>query len=172
MIIRSATEEDCRAIATVQVNSYRTAYASLMPAEYLAAFSIDEQEQDWITLLRAGRELLLVAQNDEGQVIGYALSKRTAKEEQGYDCELVAMHINRDFHRQGAGRLLLAETARRMHTLGCRSLGLWVLDGNPACGFYEHLGGMAHGEQFFEIAEFNLRRRVVGYLWEHIEDLF
>jgi len=45
MLIRNATVDDCKAIATVKVNSYRTAYASLMPAEYLANFSIDEQDK-------------------------------------------------------------------------------------------------------------------------------
>src|SRR3972149_4692553 len=99
MIIRNAIEEYCRAIATVQVNSYHTAYAPLMPAEYLAAFSINDQEQDWLELLRASLEVVLVAQNDAGQVIGYALSKPTPKEERGYDCELIALHVNRDFHR-------------------------------------------------------------------------
>ena len=53
--------------------------------------------------LLANREVLLVAQNDEGQVIGYALSKPTPKVERGYDCELVAMHVPREFHRQGSG---------------------------------------------------------------------
>ena len=129
----------------------------------LAAFSIDDQEQDWLDLQRLNRDVLLVAENVQGQVIGYALSKPTPDEKRCYDCELIALHVNRDFHRQGAGRELLAETARRMHVLGSRSLGLWVLDGHPPCGFYEHLGGQAHGEQFFEIAEFN-RRCEVGYL--------
>jgi hypothetical protein len=58
-----------------------------------------------------------------------------------------------------------------MQASGCRSLGLWVLDGNPACQFYERLGGKPNGEQFFEIEELNLRRREVGYRWENIIDL-
>jgi len=37
MLVRNATFADCAAIARLQVNSYRSAYASLMPAEYLAA---------------------------------------------------------------------------------------------------------------------------------------
>jgi len=79
-------------------------------------------------------------------------------------------HVN--FTAREAGRALLAETARRMYALGRRSLSLWVLDGNPACGFYEHLGGKANGETFFEIEELKLRRREAGYIWERIEDLF
>jgi ribosomal protein S18 acetylase RimI-like enzyme len=170
--VRAATLQDCAAIARVQVNSYRSAYSDLMPAEYQTGFSCADQEQDWADWILGDSELLLVAENDQGAIIGYALSKHSAGEEANYDCEILALHVNQIFHRQGAGRALVAETARRMYAEGCRSLGLWVLEGNPACGFYEHLGGRPNGERFFEIEELRLRRREVGFLWERIEDLF
>jgi len=171
-MIRAAKLSDAAGIAWVQINSYRTAYAPLMPAEYLAAFSYEEQEQDWKKLIGEGSDLLLIAEDEAGQIVGYALSRLIPSGQANYDCELAALHINRSCHRQGIGRALVAETAWRMHRQGCRSLGLWILDGNPACGFYEHLGGKTNGEQFFEIEELKLRRREVGYLWERIEDLF
>ena len=167
MNIRTATFEDCAAIARVQVNSYHAAYAALMPAEYLAAFSYEEQEQDWKDLLQSGQDTLLVAENLAGEVIGYALSRPTPQA--SYDCELVALHIDRDWQRQGIGRGLFHETARRMGALGCRSLGVWVLEGNLARGFYEYLGGQENGEQFFEIEELHLRRREVGYRWDNLK---
>ena len=170
-MIRKAAFSDCGNIAHVQVDSYRSAYASLMPAEYLAVFSYEEQERDWNEFLKAGEGLLLVAE-EQGQVIGYACSHQLFGKDHPFDCEMDALHVNRDFQHRGAGRALIAETARRMHALGCRSLGLFVLDGNPATGFYERLGGQPYGEQFFEMQEFILRRREVGYRWERIEDLF
>jgi GNAT superfamily N-acetyltransferase len=51
-----------------------------------------------------------------------------------FDCELIALHVDRDHHRAGNGRALIAETARRIHAVGCRSIGLWVMEGNPAFG--------------------------------------
>jgi ribosomal protein S18 acetylase RimI-like enzyme len=84
---------------------------------------------------------------------------------------MTAIHVHPGHHRQGAGRQLMVELARRMKQAGCRSLGLWVLEGNPACGFYEHLGGRENGEQFFEIDAFNLKRREIGFIWDRIEDL-
>ena len=168
----TASLADCAAIARIQVDSYRGAYASLMPAEYLDAFSYAEQEQDWKDWLQAERDLLLVAENDQGSIIGYALVQLVHGEERSFDCELVALHVNRAFHRQGAGRALMAEAARRMQAQGCHSFGLWVMDGNPAIAFYERLGGQMIGEHFFEIEELHLRRREVGYVWERIEDLY
>jgi ribosomal protein S18 acetylase RimI-like enzyme len=169
--IRDAVVQDCAGIARVQVDSYRGAFAGLMPAEYLQIFTYEEQTQDWQDLIQSSPDLLLVAEGAEGQVVGYALAKQGFVLNLNSDCELVALHVNRDCHRQGIGRALMSETARRMQAAGCRSLGLWVLEGNPACLFYEHLGGKEHGEQFFEIEELHLRKREVGYRWEKIEDL-
>lgn len=173
MIIRLAQAADCAAIAQIQIDSYRTAYSPLMPAEYLAAFSYAEQEQDWKDLLARGGvgELLFVAEA-EGQVCGYLLARQTARAATGFDGEVVALHVRPGAYRRGIGRALLGEAARRLHGLGCASLNLWVLEGNPARGFYEHLGGRPAGEQFFEIEELNLRRREVGYAWEDIRVLF
>ena len=172
MNIRTAELKDCAALARIQVNSYRTAYAGLMPPAYLAAFSYEEQELDWANLLKTSPDLLLVAEEDPGRVVGYALARQTLRDETGFDCELVALHVAREQHRRGYGRALVSEAARRMHAQGCRSLNLWVLDGNPARQFYEHLGGVAYGEQFHEIEELSHRFREVGYAWEKIEDLF
>lgn len=178
MNLRLATPSDCSAVAHIQVDSYRTAYASLMPADYLAAFTYEEQEQDWRDLLARGRagEYLIVAEAAPGDIRGYALVRQMPPAEDGapprFDCELVALHVRPGLHRQGTGRALVADSARRMHALGCRSLGLWVLDGNPACHFYEHMGGVRRGEQFFEVDDAGATRREIGYVWDDITRLF
>ncbi len=194
MITRLATPSDCSAIARTQIESYRAAYKDLMPPEYLAAFSYAEQEQDWRDLLAANRagELLIVAegppgaeetgaqgagepgsgaQSARGKILGYALVRQVDPAKTGFDCELVSLHVRPGGYRQGTGRALVADAARRMHALNCRSLGLWVLDGNPARHFYERLGGVRRGEQFFELDE-TTRRREIGYVWDDITTLF
>ena len=172
MLVRHATYADCPAIARMQIESYRTAYADLMPPEYLASFSYEDQQQDWENWFRSNQDLLLVATGEEGQFVGYALARKLDSTEHPFDCELMALHVSASMTRQGAGRLLFSEVARQMHAQGCRSLTLWMLEGNPARGFYERLGGREQGEQYFEIPELKLRRREVGFVWPRIEDLF
>lgn len=172
MLIRNAVISDSAAIAKIQVDSYRSAYAILMPQKYLDAFSYADQAQDWKDWLEDERGLVLVAEIAPGNIIGYLVVEQTRQEEARYDCEVVALHVNREYHRQGAGRALMAEAARKMQALGCRSLGLWVMDGNPAAGFYERLGGQPIGEKFFEIEELNVSCRELGYDWKRIEDLY
>jgi GNAT superfamily N-acetyltransferase len=170
--VRPATLADCSAVARIQVDSYRGAYAALTPAKYIDSFSYSEQEQEWKDWLQAGQGLLLVAESERGTITGYALTLPLLDENRSFDCEVIALYVNQVFHRQGAGRALMADAARRMRLQGCHSLGLWVMEGNPAASFYERLGGQPCGEHFFEIEELHLRERIVGYVWPNIETLF
>lgn len=47
MKIRSATFEDCRAVAEVHVESWQNAYRGTLPEEYLASLSVAERETMW-----------------------------------------------------------------------------------------------------------------------------
>ena len=52
MHVRKAEVEDSAGMARVQVDSYRTAYAGIMPQDYLDHFTYEEQAQDWRDFLR------------------------------------------------------------------------------------------------------------------------
>jgi hypothetical protein len=71
--IRQANLEDCPTIAQVQVDSYRTVYADFFPQTFLDRFTYEEQTQDWRALLTGqARDLLYVAETEDGEIIGYA----------------------------------------------------------------------------------------------------
>jgi ribosomal protein S18 acetylase RimI-like enzyme len=136
----------------LQVDSYRTAYAGLLPEDYLAAFSYTEQEQDWRDLFASDQvECLYVAESDGGDLVGYALGQGAETENLPYQCELVALHVRPEFQRQGIGQQLFTAIAEWFAGQGIQSLFLWVLADNPARGFYEHLGGHKAGERRFAI---------------------
>jgi hypothetical protein len=74
--IRDAQVSDAAGLAKVQVDSYRTAYAGILPDDYLAHFTYEEQTQDWRDLIAAGgSNILLVAPDASGEVVGYALAR-------------------------------------------------------------------------------------------------
>jgi len=142
--IREANPGDCASIAHVQVDSYRNAYAGILPQEYLAHFTYEEQEQDWRDLLSADQhDLLYVAENDSGDIVGYALGRAQGDQDTSYDSELVALHVRRSYQRQGIGKRLIAAVAERLKQQGCRSLMLWVLDKNPVRSFTNGWGDNA-----------------------------
>jgi chloramphenicol 3-O phosphotransferase len=143
-LIRPAHLDDCPALAHLQVDSFRTTYFDLVPQGALDHFTYAEQEQDWREFLQAELEdILLVAENDLGEIIGYALARPGLTDVPPFDSELVSLHVRRIHQGRGVGKALFWAIAQQMLSKGCSSLVLWVLEHNrSARGFYEHLGGI------------------------------
>jgi len=166
--IRLAKVEDSAALAQIQVNSYRIAYAGLLPQEYLDHFSYEEQTQDWKDLLGdTMTDVLYVAENATGDIVGYAVGRPGLTNLEGYDCELVSLHVRRDDQRQGIGRRLFTATAAWLQARGCTSLMMWVLKQNPSRAFYEQLGGKLIGEQTIMLGD-DVQAIEVAYGWPEI----
>ena len=146
--IRRATINDSAGIARVQVDSYRTAYAGIFSPAYLEHFTVEEQMQDWYDwMMNRPRDLLYVAQTDNGEIVGYVLGRPGLTKIAPYDSELVAMHVRQAYQKQGIGRSLFQKVAEQLRQQGCASLMLWVLEKNPARSFYEKLSGQQVGTQ-------------------------
>lgn len=180
MLIRPAQPADSPQLARIQVDSFRTAYAPIFPADYLAQFSYEEQEQDWRDLLTAPMsDFLLVAENGNGEILGYALGRPgrsrpgRSSDTLGYDGELVSLHVRRPDHRQGVGRALVQAVAGRFQQLGAASMMLWVLADNPARHFYEKLGGrlLPDQKEWGGNAEYGLQVVEVAYGWSDLAGL-
>lgn len=173
MEIRQATLADSAGIAKIQVDSYRTAYAGILPAAYLEHFTYEEQAQDWRDWLSAKPQLLYVAVAESQEVIGYALGQHSADELAPYESELVALHVGKRFQGKGIGRRLFAAVSEELAAHGRRSLFLWMLADNPARGFYEKLGGKYVGEKAWQNnAYFGTKISEVAYGWLDIKELF
>lgn len=171
MQIRKAIVADCPGIARVQVDSYRSAYAGLLPQRYLDQFSYEEEAQDWRNLLSSStQDCLYVAVTEADEVIGYALGRPLGSQASAYTCELVALHVRKAYQRQGVGRGLVAAIANHLYQQGCSSLCLAVLRGNPASAFYEHLGGHRIGEQAIKLGD-EITAVEVVYGWQDITQL-
>lgn len=170
MRTRYAIPGDSAALATIQITSYRTAYAAVMPASYLEQFSHVEESQDWYELLtNATTDLLYVAELDDHQVVGYALGRHGPIVGYSYTSELVALHVLPTFHRRGIGRQLFAAIVTAMRQHGADSLLLWTLAANPLRQWYERLGGQFVAEQLLDIDGVDVIE--VAYGWPDIDQL-
>jgi GNAT superfamily N-acetyltransferase len=175
MKIRPVRLDDSPQLARIQVDSYRTAYAPIFPADYLAQFSYEEQEQDWRDLLAAPtNDFLLVAEDGTGELFGYTLGRPGQSEDiVGYDGELVSLHVRQMYQGKGIGRGLVQAVAGRFRELGLASMMLWVLADNPARHFYEKLGGqlLAAEKPWSSNEEYNLHVVEVAYGWPDLKQL-
>src|SRR5690348_10756699 len=135
--VRPARIEDAHSIAYVQVESWKTTYAGIVPESYLASLSPESRTESWKKQFD-GATLILVAQDEDktgvfGFVCGGALRDPIA----GYDAELYAIYLLEQKQREGVGRTLVRKLADALRGKGYRSLIVWVLERNPSLGFYK-----------------------------------
>lgn len=167
--VRSARLGDARAIAQVQVASWRSTYRGLVPADYLAAMTVEEHSARWIRLLQepAHLELTFVAETDE-EVVGFAMGGREREGDHRYRGELYAIYLLREAQGLGYGRSLVSAVAAGLLRLRLTSMLVWVLRGNwRARGFYERLGGVYLREHELDLgAGFSVIE--VAYGWDDV----
>ena len=170
--IRAARPADARAMARVHVDSWRTAYEGIVPADFLAGLSYDSREAWWEQVLTMERPgvLSLVAETGSGDLVGLA---GTGPEREGnptYRAELYVIYLLAEYQRQGLGRRLFSASVRRLLRGGFNSLLVWVLKDNlGACRFYESIGGRQVGYKTITIGGADLVE--VSYGWKDIGDL-
>ncbi len=129
--VRPAREDDAEAIAGVHVETWRHAYAGLLPQEVLDGLSRRRQTRRWRRAIRDPEaELGQVFVADGGGIAGFGSASR----ETG---EITTLYVLPEAQRRGIGRSLFC----RMVEFLDGPVSLWVLDGNPAAGFYTRLGG-------------------------------
>jgi len=143
--IRPAQPDDVRAIARVHVESWRTTYTGIMPDEALANLTVEDREQMWSASLSrihagASSSCLFVAEEND-QIVGFACGGRERGDHPVYKGELYAIYLLKAYQRQGIGRALAQAVVHRLLDDGYSTMLIWVAAQNPACRFYEALGG-------------------------------
>ena len=140
--IREATPDDAAGVARVHIESSRATYGGLLPEEALAAMTFEKRLSNWSKTLGGGEggEFVFVAEA-EGQIVGFASGGPEREGDADFDGELYTVYLLPEQQRRGAGRRLFRAVAERLARLGFRSMMVWVLEENPACRFYEALGG-------------------------------
>jgi ribosomal protein S18 acetylase RimI-like enzyme len=141
--IRKAQPQDAPAIAKVHVESWRTTYAGIIASEFLAALSVEERERMWLEALSASPASvsLYVAETAEGEMVGFAAAGPEREGDTIYRGEVYAIYLLKNYHRQGIGSALFRACVQDLESRGFTSFLLWVLKANPACQFYQALGG-------------------------------
>jgi len=169
--LRQVKIEDASALAHLQVDSYRSAYAGLLPQHYLDHFTYEEQTHDWREWLSAPcQDIILVAEEATAGVVGYAADRAGKTPFEPYDSELLSLHVRKSFQGLGIGRRLFARVATNLEQRGRTSLMLWVLEANPARAWYERFGGVLIGKQLPNLGEEgqSVLASEVAYGWPEI----
>ncbi|MFZ1011874.1 MAG: GNAT family N-acetyltransferase [Terracidiphilus sp.] len=164
--IRKAVGGDVWDIARVQVESWRTTYAGIVPAAFLSALSVEQRAERWREVFAESEMTLYVAEGQiaDGQVgiFGFASGGKLREPIGDYDAELFAIYLLRAHQGKGAGRRLFETLAQTLRAAGHAAMAVWVLRENPAALFYQHMGGVEIAHKQIEIGGILLEEVAYG----------
>jgi ribosomal protein S18 acetylase RimI-like enzyme len=160
--VRKAEVQDAAAIAHVQIESWKTTYAGIVPDSYLASLTEEDRTQRWQELLIAGKAAIFVAE-DEAEIFGFSSGGEIREKIDGYDAELYAIYLLQQRQKQGAGRELCMALTFDLIARGFSSMMAWVLEQNSSISFYKRLGAVEVASKFVEIGGVSLPELAFGW---------
>jgi len=161
--LRDAHPGDEQAVAEVHVRAWKVAYRGLLPDDYLDALTPATRAAGYEFGDSGEGSPRTVLALDRGSIVGFSTFGPSRDEDALAAGELYALYIDPERWRSGAGRLLLAETRRRLRQAGHAEAILWVLVGNRSAErFYLADGWRADGGRRWE-DPWGVRSEVVRY---------
>ncbi|WP_051531786.1 GNAT family N-acetyltransferase [Sphingomonas sp. URHD0057] len=137
-MIRPARDSDRDAIAAIHTASWQDTYRDVLPDDLLDGTLSSIMADRWQTQEIGDRDVVLVAQADDGEILGFAA---TWVEEQGGGY-IDNLHVQFSAQSQGLGRAMLRETAAQLLRNGVPTGYLHVVASNQrARSLYMRLGG-------------------------------
>lgn len=162
--IRGARPADAAGIARVHVETWRLAYAGLVPDRHLLELTVEAQRERWRRqIARPGAGEVLVADGGGAGILGFGSSGSARHPQALASAEVYTLYVAGDYQGLGLGRGLLCQLLRGLHRRGHRAAYLWVLADNPARFFYQAMGGRPAGRQRDAFAGALLPEE--AYLW-------
>lgn len=168
--IRLATTQDAPAIAKIHVDSWRSTYKGIIPDAYLDSLSYATREELWNRAVAPGSdERVFVAEQENGQVVGFVSGGPERSGDPEFDAEIFAIYLLDSVQGHGLGRRLMHAVVEWLESLGFSSLLIWVVARNPACGFYAALGGLPVRSKSVTIGGAAVEG--IGYGWSNLAAL-
>ena len=133
--VRPARPEDAERVARVQLSTWRTAYADLLPAEALDVPEVQAAAL-WLGAVESppSREHRLMVALEKAELVGFAASGPAADE--GLDPatadELVTLLVEPRWGRRGHGSRLVAASVEHWRGAGFSTAVAWAWERDPA----------------------------------------
>lgn len=166
--LRPATTAHAQGIARVQIDTWHSTYRGIVPDDFLTSMSYPQNTERWSRGLKAAEEnprrVTLVAETDDGNVIGFVSGGPEREGVDNYDGELYALYLLPEHQGKGIGAALMRGFMEEIQQRGFQSMLVWVLTANPTLSFYQHLGGTEVRRKIIEIGGAELEE--TGYGWK------
>src|SRR5689334_7087524 len=183
--IRRARAGDAARIARLDIETWRDAYAGILPSPYLLHLDARRRQAGWSAEIGRPGMVVFVAVDegggqDGGGIVGFGSAGWLRGELLGdpgggggipmarerRDGEVFTLYVAPERHDEGIGRRLLLALLGWLRDAGARRAVVWVLRDNPARFFYQRLGGRPCGERFFPVG--GAAVPAVAYAWRDL----
>lgn len=171
--IGRARPEEAAALARVYVETWRAAYAGLLPDRVLVSMKPAAHRarfEGWIDR-QTDRRFILSARNPEAGADGAVglCAAGPARGLPGTAGEIYLLYVEPDWQNRGIGRSLLRAALRGLRAGGFDRASLWVLSGNPSRFFYEAVGGVRTAERTERL--WGTKLKETGYTWHDLSEV-
>ena len=149
IVIREATRDDARGIATVFVRSWQSAYRDIVPDDFLASLDIDKREERVVSGfdMLEGKPLAYVAE-ENSRIIGIIYLSASRDEDKLLAGEIQAIYLFEEYWGRGYGRKMMDHAINTLKDRGYPEIIIWTLEENHrARRFYEKNGFYFNGEK-------------------------
>ena len=178
MKYREAQISDIPQIAKVSIDTWRITYRSLISEDYLQNLSYEDKVERWREIYekKNDKKIIYVAETNYGEIVAFVLASLEKSnplvgliQPEKFLGELMAIYVLKDYQRKHIGTNLLKLVVSYLLSHKIESMIVWVLKDNPACKFYEELGGICVAEQAIEIGREKYIE--IAYGWEDIKKI-
>jgi len=178
MNYRLATIEDIPGIIKVSVDTWRTTYRDILPADFLKNLSYEDGVAKWRQRFTDPEKYIFfyIAEIDSKEIVGFALGNLEQSDPtpsisdiNNYIGELKAVYVLKEYQRRGIGARLVKLIVEKLIEHNINSMVVWVLKDNTSRKFYEILEGNYLGQGIQKIGEFNYIKNAYG--WDDIHKI-
>jgi GNAT superfamily N-acetyltransferase len=149
--VREATPDDTEAIVSVTVAGWRAGYRDIVAPENLADLPVDRWRHEvGLGLRRPLDDAFTYVAEIDGRFAGYCYVAAPSRESElgPAVAELVAIYVDPEQWRQGAGEALVGAAMERLAGLPYTEVALWTFKENDrAIAFYERDGWRPDGAE-------------------------
>jgi ribosomal protein S18 acetylase RimI-like enzyme len=162
--LRDAASRDAAALSALNLASWRTAYAHMLPPSYLAGLDLSAWEARMRERIADADERRFVIVGCEGpRCVGYVRGGPDRDDPSADAGEVHAIYIDPTAVGRGVGSALLAAAEERLARAGFSHASLWVFTRNvEARRFYERQGWTLGPQRGFWRGD-GVRRQLVCY---------
>ena len=144
--VRRAVDADVDALVRIQSDTWRAAYAGLVPAEALAHLSTPAAREAWRAAVSAGGGHHVFVAVEGEWTVGFCAAAHYGGENGASIAEVSTLLVEPRWGRRGHGRRLLTATFRWLAVDGAREGVVWVPEPDVASrAFYDRVGWDSDG---------------------------